>query len=67
MTDRHALPRAAGSIRLIGVKKNHRLSRWVAFELLAKTIFILSYRKRHYLYIVLFRITFLQCEAIDYI
>ena len=31
MTDRHALPRAAGSIRLIGVKKNHRLSRWVAF------------------------------------
>ena len=34
-------------------------------ELLAKTIFILSYRKRHYLYIVLFRTTFLQCEAID--
>lgn len=33
--------------------------------LLAKTIFILSYRKRHYLYIVLFRITFLQYEAID--
>ena len=31
MTDRHALPRAAGSIRLIGEKKNHRLSRWVAF------------------------------------
>ena len=35
MTDRHALPRAAGSIRLIGVKKNHRLSRWVAFAYLA--------------------------------
>ena len=34
MTDRHALPRAAGSIRLIGEKKNHRLSRWVAFLLL---------------------------------
>ena len=33
MTDRHALPRAAGSIRLIGEKKNHRLSRWVAFLL----------------------------------
>ena len=31
MTDRYALPRAAGIIRLIGEKKNHRLSRWVTF------------------------------------
>lgn len=43
MTDRHALPRAAGSIRLIGEKKNHRLSRWVAFllrEYIATYLFI---------------------------
>ena len=38
MTDRHALPRAAGSIRLIGVKKNHRLSRWVAFCFIVRRI-----------------------------
>lgn len=38
MTDRHALPRAAGSIRLIGVKKNHRLSRWVAFVIVFRLV-----------------------------
>ncbi len=35
--------------------------------LLDITYLILSYKKRHYLYIELFRITFLQCEVIDYI
>ena len=36
-------------------------------KLLDKSYLILSYKKRHCLYIVLFRKAFLQCEAIDYI
>ena len=50
---------------ILGIQKG--APKGALIELLDITYLILNYRKRHYLYIELFRITFLQCEAIGYI
>ena len=50
---------------ILGIQKS--APKGALIGLLDITYLILNYRKRHYLYIELFRITFLQCEAIGYI